>query len=351
MTDESNDSKRIAEKEARRLEAERNRQRKLEFKNQQRERDLERERLRQYQAHCQKKHTKLWWWFYHRSLRRAEKRRAKENEAPSAFRVFCGKVYDKYYSIPEKIGGWCVKHRIYPFFIEFGYFLFQKCGFCFFSMLFLAPLFLFGLIYSRSPLWFYPYFTGCLCLALLGISIAIEFLFIRVVPCYLLDLLSFKRKVRNNVELKMFCHKVTNPLWIPFPISDSQIYVPFEESFCFPSALVRFFGRKAIPCYCYYRKLKNDVLPKESPKKEAPGFYKRITGTGKRSLCYSRVFFIMTKTKAKYIDRLFEMEPTAEFEITYLLFSRYLQEIRPIEGWEYAEGVPELCEKISKMYP
>ena len=59
----------------------------------------------------------------------------------------------------------------------------------------------------------------------------------------------------------------------------------------------------------------------------------------------------MTKQKSDLLDELIWLEPTAEFEIRYLKYSKLLQEIRPIEGWEYAEGVAELCEKISKMYP
>ena len=59
----------------------------------------------------------------------------------------------------------------------------------------------------------------------------------------------------------------------------------------------------------------------------------------------------MTKQKSDLLDELIRLEPTAEFEIRYLKYSKLLQEIRPIEGWEYAEGVSELCEKISKMYP
>ena len=59
----------------------------------------------------------------------------------------------------------------------------------------------------------------------------------------------------------------------------------------------------------------------------------------------------MTKQKSDLLDEVIQLEPTAEFEIVYLRFSRYLQEIRPIEGWEYAEGVAELCEKINNLYP
>ncbi|MBQ6810549.1 MAG: hypothetical protein IJO94_03990 [Firmicutes bacterium] len=59
----------------------------------------------------------------------------------------------------------------------------------------------------------------------------------------------------------------------------------------------------------------------------------------------------MTKKKSKQIDKLFEMVPSAEFEITYLRFSHILKEIRPIEGYEYPEGTKEICDKINKMYP
>ena len=69
------------------------------------------------------------------------------------------------------------------------------------------------------------------------------------------------------------------------------------------------------------------------------------------SLKCKSVNWIMTKQKSDLLDELIRLEPTAEFEIRYLKYSKLLQEIRPIEGWEYAEGVPELCEKISKMYP
>ncbi len=69
------------------------------------------------------------------------------------------------------------------------------------------------------------------------------------------------------------------------------------------------------------------------------------------SLKCKSVNWIMTKQKSDLLDELIRLEPPAEFEICYLKYSKLLLEIRPIEGWEYAEGVPELCEKISKMYP
>ena len=58
-----------------------------------------------------------------------------------------------------------------------------------------------------------------------------------------------------------------------------------------------------------------------------------------------------SKQKSVLLDRLYELEPTAAFEISYLKYRRLFQKIAPIPGWKYADGVAELCEEISNMYP
>ena len=101
--------------------------------------------------------------------------------------------------------------------------------------------------------------------------------------------------------------------------------------------------------YLKYQLLQESHCPKSAEKREAFRFYDRLY-CKTLPKCKS-VNWIMTKQKSDLLDELIQLEPTAEFEIVYLRFSRYLQEIRPIEGWEYAEGVAELCEKINNLYP
>ena len=66
---------------------------------------------------------------------------------------------------------------------------------------------------------------------------------------------------------------------------------------------------------------------------------------------HKSVRFVITKRKSKQIDKLFELVPSAEFEITYYFFSHILKEIHPIKGYEYPDGVKEICDRINKMYP
>ncbi len=45
---------------------------------------------------------------------------------------------------------------------------------------------------------------------------------------------------------------------------------------------------------------------------------------------------------------LIEKEPSMEFEVEYLFFSKLLTGIYPIEGYDYPEGVPELLDKLNR---
>ncbi len=61
-------------------------------------------------------------------------------------------------------------------------------------------------------------------------------------------------------------------------------------------------------------------------------------------------FRVKAAFPAEAIDwfiELTEKEPSMEFEVEYLFFSKLLINIRPIEGYDYPEGVPELLEKLN----
>ncbi|MBQ1251455.1 MAG: hypothetical protein IIY02_00915, partial [Firmicutes bacterium] len=100
----------------------------------------------------------------------------------------------------------------------------------------------------------------------------------------------------------------------------------------------------------FCRELMEDAAPKSSAKKQCFRFYEDTPFRFDPQKC-KHIFGVMTRQKSDLLDRLIELEPTAEFEITYLKHSKILKKIAPIPGWEYADGVAELCEEISNMYP
>lgn len=120
------------------------------------------------------------------------------------------------------------------------------------------------------------------------------------------------------------------------------------------SAIDSIFPREyiAAPIIFTYKELSENATPKKSPKKKEFDIYTsdrfRPYPKGKG---YKDLNWILTTQKCDVLNEMMRLEPTAEYEIDFTKHSNLLLEIRPIEGWEYAEGVPELCEKISKMYP
>ena len=128
--------------------------------------------------------------------------------------------------------------------------------------------------------------------------------------------------------------------YVGVPADNLDIIDMFPEDYCAQGVSVK------------YQLLTDMATPKKSPHVKPFCYYEPrfFCGDLRRKKCKS-VNWIMTKQKSDLLDELIRLEPVAEFEIRYLKYSKLLQEIRPIEGWKYAEGVPELCEKISKMYP
>ena len=149
------------------------------------------------------------------------------------------------------------------------------------------------------------------------------------------DKLTKKKIVKKNVNILSIFVRHTSDSFSRE--NDSIIYYFYPEEYAtFAVAM-------------FYQELESNVAPKSSSPQRPFNLYEQDyvpTPYKKKS-----VNWIMTKQKSDLLDELIRLEPTAEFEIRYLKYSKSLQEIRPIEGWEYAEGVPELCEKISKMYP
>lgn len=103
------------------------------------------------------------------------------------------------------------------------------------------------------------------------------------------------------------------------------------------------------PCKLYYFPLEDEHKPKTSKVHQPPYFYQeKFRPHGKET---KFIRFIMTQPKSDLFDQLYQLEPTMEFEVSYLRFSKFLKEIRPIEGYEYADGVPEILKQINSMYP
>lgn len=241
------------------------------------------------------------------------------------------RAFDKIYNfrllILDKSAAFAEKKRICPYLLDFAYFTIKGEIICFFISI--CSFLIFSLIYHE---YFLIFKILCGLLLIFPLVILIVPLLNQVVPLYLLDILTLKRTVTRNVELRIIGIQITVGKFMETDIS----YLP------------RFFNT-AIPCYFFYIPLKDNHVPKSSEPKESPQFYRcRESYQGKEWRTFR---FIMTKRKSKQIDKLFKLDPSAEFEITYLFFSHILQKIRPIDGYEYAEGVAEILESINKMYP
>lgn len=60
-----------------------------------------------------------------------------------------------------------------------------------------------------------------------------------------------------------------------------------------------------------------------------------------------RIKIVLTADIVGWFEDLYELEPSLEFQLEYLHFSKLLTGIYPIEGYEYAEGVPDILENIT----
>lgn len=249
-------------------------------------------------------------------------------------------IYNKfndniYYPFYEKVINWIHRHQFCPYIVDFIYSIIRLI-LCFtiglpFAFLLLLLITICTGYYSISEIVYISVgsiYSGVLVLG------AMFFVFSPTIWLYLLDLLTFKRVRRRNVELRIIRIQITV---VAFrgngPIS--YLYYFYKG---YPSA-----------CYFMYIPLKKEHTPFSSPAKEPPRFYrfgKDFMGRERKS-----VRFIITKKKSKQIDKLFKLVPSAEFEISYYFFSHILKEIHPIEGYEYPEGVKEICDRINKMYP
>lgn len=237
------------------------------------------------------------------------------------------KIYNFRLLILDKSAAFAEKKRICPYLLDFAYSIIRSFIIC---LLLSIPIYIIiGLYWGEFKTALL--FVVCMDLIVPSLMLLLAFLNL-VVPLYLLDILTLKRTVTRNVELRIIGIQITVGKFMETDIS----YLP------------RFFNT-AIPCYFFYIPLKDNHVPKSSKPKEPPQFY-RCKGSyqGKEWRTFR---FIMTKRKSKQIDKLFKLDPSAEFEITYLFFSHILQKIRPIEGYEYAKSVPEILESINKMYP
>ena len=239
-----------------------------------------------------------------------------------------------YYPLWQRMVKWVIEHRFCPYVLDYVYGVVRLfCGLTLALPLIFILFLLISLITPRSAEELITITLG----VTYGIGLFLvlfNLVFSPVVWLYLLDCLTLKRKVYRRAELGIVRIQITV---VTFRGNGPLSYLSY------------FFNDHPVPCYFLYRPLKENHAPMSSADKKPPAFYRG--GKDKMGSGYKSVRFIMTKKKSKQIDNLLRLVPSAEFEICYLPFSRILREIRPIEGYDYPEGVKELCEKISKMYP
>lgn len=225
----------------------------------------------------------------------------------------------------DKYCGWLVRHPINPYIAEFLYTLW------YYQAVYLASLPLFLLLIGLPFGFMSAFLLYC---TLAAVLVAGVLVFRYDVYIHLFNLALGKPKVSRSVELASLTVNVTNPnCKTDQPLSYISDLYPVV-GYCF---------------YFWYNPLPEDANPKSSRKKAPLNVFGDNFVEHQKGKKYFRI--ILSEEKADLFDQLFQLEPTAEFEITYLKYSNFFQSIRPIEGWEYAEGVPELCEKISKLYP
>lgn len=227
---------------------------------------------------------------------------------------------------------WAKNKRHSPFIVEL---IIQIFLLLFYMIIFTAlALLCFGVYYLFTGSISKDFLFVILIFTLIGpwFALFMHIIFIPVFPLSLMDSLfgqNTQIKTMSLTAIRHF-HTATNFIW-------------------YSSDLRYIFDGFPYPCKWFYYELEKGHEQKTSKSHLPPCFYQdkfRPRGTATK---FIRLIF--TEPKSDLIDELYRLEPTMEFEVTYLRFSKLLKEIRPIEGYEYAEGVPELLEKINAMYP
>lgn len=227
---------------------------------------------------------------------------------------------------------WAKTKRLSPFIAEFIIQIFVSV---FYTILLTAlALLCFGLYYlltgsiSKDLLFIILIFT------LIGpwFALFMHIIFIPMFPLSIMDSLFSKSAQIKRISLTIIR-----------PFSTALNFFDMSSDLCY------IFEGFPYPCKWFYYELEKGHEQKTSKAHLPPCFYQdKFRPRGNEG---KFIRLILTEPKSELIDKLYLLEPTMEFEVTYFRFSKFLKEIRPIEGYEYAEGVPELLEKINAMYP
>lgn len=244
------------------------------------------------------------------------------------YRSIIGKILEKLCGyadiLQEKYYAWVIRRKIDPYLAEYIYIL---CHYQAIYILFIPLIFV--VFWILTTFRFAFLFVGMGYLLCLGVFFISRLHVLLAIP--------FKKIiVTKKAELVNMTNERTNPN--AKTELDLTTYMP------------EIYGI-AIPVFYMYRPLPENAVPKASPKKKPMRIFEEDCDYifFQKASAYFRI--ILTEEKSRLLDDLIRLEPSGEFEIRYRKFGKMLVEIRPIEGWEYAEGVAELCEKISKMYP
>lgn len=175
--------------------------------------------------------------------------------------IIYNKFYDnKYYPFYEKVVNWIHKHQFCPYLVNFIY-----------SIIRLFLCFSIGLPFAFLMLVLITIFTGYYSIgeiiyvsvgSIYGGVLVLTTLFFVCSPTiwlYLLDLITFKRVRRRNVELRIIRIQITV---VAFRGEGPINYLYY------------FYKGNPVACYFMYIPLKKEHTPFSSPRKDPPRFYR-----------------------------------------------------------------------------
>ena len=234
--------------------------------------------------------------------------------------------------IYSKVAVYTQKHHSNPYIIEFlmGY------GRCITVLLLALPLCLIIGIFENQILFTLIFWLFGLIFAFVLHTLTAP-LINRTLLGILRDRFTGKKTIAEKISIENFTPKITS--WM-FGWANSIIDVFYPDEY------------DAVAANMFCKVLSDNATAKTLDSKKKFRLYDSDEIISAKALKKCRVYnLIMTRQKSDLLDRLIELEPTAAFEITYMKHSKILKKIAPIPGWEYADGVAELCDEISNMYP
>ena len=240
----------------------------------------------------------------------------------------------------DDISGFMNENEFVPYWGEFIYIFIKKDIYFFLISLISGFVLICSSIFNTSISYDFQIFLKVASIALpFGFLIAYIIGFSRVILSLFLDMLSRNPMVTEYAVVEN--------------IDEHPSTLEFTKRWLDCNYLMnRFFedDKDVCPAFLFYNSISFDLDKTKLDLKTAIQFYSNQS-IERECLHNKKVYFIISRQKSDLLDRLIDLEPTAAFEITYLKYSRQLQKIALIPGWEYADGVAELCEEISNMYP